>query len=461
MKTDANLGSFRVFCKQLSFFVYLCINKPLTACGAIIMLTKIKQHIVNPLRRIIRYHVTINVPARKRTYAKIVRRVARKGKCRVLFIASSLPMWRYHEVIKLLQADPRFEIRIVIIPFLAFTPEEQKRDVRLLADYFASNGIDAETVADFGQLKRDFRPDMVVYPQPYDHSYDDVRADWKANRDCLLVHTPYSVPLTELEWYVNIEFHNAAWRFYVASDIHQNVSRRIADNKGENTVVVGEPHADQLLTPPLSNPWKKNADGKPRKRLIWAPHFSVKSYNMFDRPDFNWSHSVMREIAEQNADRLQIAFKPHPRLKSELYKHPDWGKERTDEFYSFWENSPTTQLETGDYIDLFKTSDAMVHNCGSFTAEYLFLQKPVAYITRDLSRIKAELNAFGAACQDAHYTLSSPEEIRRFVNDVVLDNKDPMAMKRAEVFETVMRTPNGTTVAQNIYNDLVHALFKS
>ena len=302
---------------------------------------------------------------------------------------------------------------------------------------------------------------MIVYPQPYNWSYDDDWANWMRNIDCLLVHTPYSVPLTEFEWYINIPLHNVAWKFYVASDIHQDVSRRIADNRGENTVVVGESKSDQLMAPAQSDPWKAVADGKERKKLIWAPHFSVISYDMFDRPDFNWSYKVMREIAEQYADRLQIAFKPHPRLKSELYKHPDWGKERTDEFYSFWENSPTTQLETGDYIDLFKTSDDMIHNCGSFTVEYVYLRKPVAYITRDLSGIKADMNAFGRSCQDAHYIASTDDEIRDFINSVVLGGIDPMAKKRTEVFETNLRTPNDTTVARNIYNDLVASLFKS
>ena len=167
----------------------------------------------------------------------------------------------------------------------------------------------------------------------------------------------------------------------------------------------------------------------------------------------------MRDIAEQYADRLQIAFKPHPRLKSELYKNPEWGKERTDEFYSFWENSPTTQLETGDYIDLFKTSDALIHNCGSFTAEYLYMQKPTAYITRNLDAIKADMNAFGVACQDAHYIVASPEEIRQFIDDVVLAAKDPMKSRREKLINTILRAPNGSTVAENIYNDLVKSLF--
>lgn len=426
------------------------------------MQSTINHHIIKPLKRAVRYYLKWRIPLRKRRYTSIVKRVKSKGQCRVLFIASSLPMWRYHDVIQFLKADPRFVVKVAIIPFRAFLKEEKQRDINDLKRYLDTLGVDYEVVIDnnYKSFKRAFRPDMIVYPQPYNWSYDDDKANWMRNTDCLLVHTPYSIPLTEFEWYINIPLHNAAWKFYVASDIHQDVSRRIADNHGENTVVVGESKSDQLTAPAQSNPWKTVADGKERKKLIWAPHFSVTSYDMFDRPDFNWSYKVMREVAEQYADRLQIAFKPHPRLKSELYKHPEWGKERTDEFYAFWENSPTTQLETGDYLDLFKNSDALIHNCGSFTAEYLYLNKPAAYITRNLAGIKADINAFGAACQDAHYTVASPEEIRQFIDDVVLGGKDPMKPERTELLNTVLRAPNDTTVAENIYNDLVKSLFK-
>lgn len=369
-------------------------------------------------------------------------------------------MWRYQNLVKLLLDDSRFTVKVAVLPFKAFSPDDRKRDVEVLQEYFTRTGIPYETVTDFKSLKDAFAPDIIAYQQPYDFNYDDPEANWMHNVDCMLMYVPYSVLMTEFDYGYNLSFHNVAWRNYVTSNIHQDISRRTADNYGENTVVVGDPRVDQLTAPAQSNPWKTVADGKERKKLIWAPHFSVTSYDMFDRPDFNWSYKVMREVAEQYSDRLQIAFKPHPRLKSELYKHPEWGKERTDEFYAFWENSPTTQLETGDYLDLFKNSDALIHNCGSFTAEYLYLNKPAAYITRNLAGIKADMNAFGAACQDAHYTVASPEEIRQFIDDVVLGDKDPMKPERTELLNTVLRAPNDTTVAENIYNDLVKSLFK-
>ena len=66
-------------------------------------------------------------------------------------------------------------------------------------------------------------------------------------------------------------------------------------------------------------------------------------------------YDLMIEIALLYKDKVQIAFKPHPLLKEKLIKL--WGAQATDDYYRKWDNLPNGQLETGDYVDLFKTSD--------------------------------------------------------------------------------------------------------
>lgn len=419
----------------------------------------VNQHIIKPLKRLYRTRFKYRIAAQLKTYERIVDRVRIAGRCRVLFIASSLPMWRYQELVKLMLSDGRFDVKIAIIPFKAYTAADRRRDSDLLLHHFESSGYPAEIVDDFAKLKDEFKPDMIVYPQPYDTSYDDDAANWLQNRDCLIVHTPYSVPLSEFEWYINVPMHNLAWRFYVASEIHADVSRRIADNRGANAVIIGEPHADEFKSALKADPWKHIGDGKERKRLIWAPHFTIVSYGEFDRPDFNWSYKIIQKIAKEHKDTLQIAFKPHPRLKSEMIKHPEWGPERTEEFYRFWAEGENTQLETGDFVELFKGSDAMIHNCGSFTAEYLFTGKPVGYITKNVDGIKADMNAFGRACQDAHYTLDSEKEIRRFIEQTVLGGHDSMKEKRYATLDRILYRPQEGSVAAAIMTDLTSSLF--
>ena len=166
----------------------------------------------------------------------------------------------------------------------------------------------------------------------------------------------------------------------------------------------------------------------------------------------------MLELAIRYVEQIQIAFKPHPRLLTELYNHPDWGKEKADAYYRQWAEMPNTQLETGEYIDLFMNSDAMIHDCGSFTAEYLYTQRPVMFYTHDRKAVEKQLNELGMAALDAHYIGGSADDIESFIKDVVIGENDPKVSARKAVYDKYLLPPNGRSTAENIYHDLLSSL---
>ena len=48
-----------------------------------------------------------------------------------------------------------------------------------------------------------------------------------------------------------------------------------------------------------------------------------------------------------------------------------------DDYFFKWESLPNARVhEDIDYYDLFATADAMITDCVSFRAEYLFANKP-------------------------------------------------------------------------------------
>lgn len=366
-------------------------------------------------------------------------------------------MWRYEELLDILRKDPRFEPYILAVPFKQYLDDEQTKCMEEVRAHFSHRDIQFVEEKDFEAFKRNINPDIIFYQQPYQGIYNDP-VEWKNNADALLVTAPYCIPITRLADFLNQRLFITAWRYYVPTSIHQEVIRRKADNYGRNTVVSGELLAPRLLSPPVSDPWKEIDDGLQRKRIIWAPHFSINNQKLFERPDFNWSHTVMMRIATELADKVQIAFKPHPRLLTEMYAHPDWGKERADEFYAFWQNGKNTQLVTGEYLDLFKTSDAMIHNCGSFTAEYMWMDKPVGYLTTDIAKICNELNDFGLRCQEGHYTLSSADDIERFIRRTVIEGDDTLRLTRHRLMAEVLNPDGAPSAAEIIYHDLLDAL---
>ena len=166
----------------------------------------------------------------------------------------------------------------------------------------------------------------------------------------------------------------------------------------------------------------------------------------------------MFDIAEQYKDSLQIAFKPHPRLKTELYRHPDWGKEKTDQYYQRWDSMENTQLETGDFIELFKTSDAMIHDSGSFTIEYLFVNKPVAFTTADFEALKSEHNDIARACLDQYYVVHDENELMAYIKDVVIAGQDTMKDQRTAFFQTALKPNVRGNTSEFIVNDIKRSL---
>ena len=167
----------------------------------------------------------------------------------------------------------------------------------------------------------------------------------------------------------------------------------------------------------------------------------------------------MIELARKYEDSLQFVFKPHPKLLTELYAHPDWGKQRTDDYYHLWQTMPNTQLMTGEFINLFKSSDAMIHDCGSFMVEYLFVDKPVLYVNQHPDMLRESLPQLGKLAIDAHYMASDLEQINTFVNQVVLGGNDTKQQARKLFYDRYLLPSHNEGVGEFIYHDICNSLF--
>jgi CDP-glycerol glycerophosphotransferase (TagB/SpsB family) len=148
---------------------------------------------------------------------------------------------------------------------------------------------------------------------------------------------------------------------------------------------------------------------------------------------------------------IEIIFKPHPLLKVKLYNDSEWGIEKTNEYYNKWKNHNYGGLNESEYINLFKTSDALIHDSGSFLIEYLYLNKPVLRTDKDDS-IKERLNSFGKMAYDVHYIAKNKNEIIEFIDHVIFKERDKLINKRLELKNTYLIPPNNKSASQNIFN---------
>lgn len=395
----------------------------------------------------------------RRVRNRSIRSIKKKGKARILFIVSNLAMWRTQKLFDMLSNDNQFEVFIILASFAHFDSDQKSNNLKELRQFFSERGIsflEADSLTSPANYVREtLIPDIIFYPQQYQSLYNN-GLDSELYDTYLLCYVPYALIVFDQGWLYNQRFNNVAWRLYFPSDLHKINARNRAINKGANVRLVGEAISDLYLEREHKDSWKKHIGKK--KRIIWAPHFSIEEGGWLHRGSFLILNQVMLNLADKYKDQVQFAFKPHPRLLTELYNSPQWGKEKADAYYQKWAQMPNTQLETGSYVDLFMTSDAMIHDCGSFTAEYHYTQNPVMFFTRDLDGVKKQLNELGLAAIEAHYIGGSAEDIESFIESVVLKGEDPLKPARKAVFDKYLLPPNGRSAAENIYHDLKSSL---
>ena len=390
------------------------------------------------------------------------KRVGYKDKIEVVFFAMNVANWHYQGVYDLLSQDERFNCHIVLTIALPYSKEQQTADLKQMRAHFDRLQIkylDYDEKSNQGyNVAGEINPDILFFPQPYDGAFPDYHS-YRAFRSKLLCYIPYGIgPITIDSWVYNTLFHNLAWKLYYPYESNKDESKKISMNHARNMLISGYPNFDKYLNNDVTDVWKRPE--RIYKRLIWAPHFTITPLpdSPLNRSNFLRMADLMLEIAKKYKNQLQIAFKPHPRLKSELYRHQDWGKEKTDSYYDKWSDMENTQLETGDFVDLFKTSDAMIHDSASFTIEYLYVNKPVAFVSRNSEELSKKHSAIAVGALQQHYIVTTEEEILSFVENVVIGEQDSLKEQRTNFVTTQLLRDRDCSSSQFIVNDIKRSL---
>ncbi|MBQ1673443.1 MAG: CDP-glycerol glycerophosphotransferase family protein [Bacteroidales bacterium] len=399
------------------------------------------------------------IPRARRHHAQRIRRIRGRGKAKVCFLVASLPMWRFQSLFDLLAQDSRFELMLALHPFEVLAPAAKEKAMAELRDYCSARGIpciDLLPEEHPGQALRErFDPDIIFYPQPYNRIMGK-DLDGVFFQDRMIAYIPYATLTAKDSWAYKTLINNVAWRLFFPSESRKQDAAAVLYNGGKNIRVVGESISDLFREPVREHVWK--AQDAPRKRVIWAPHYSIMAGGLLHRDSFTWLSRFMWEIAQRYQDRIQFAFKPHPRLLSALAAAPGWSQADAEAYFQQWAEGSNTQLVTGSYVDLFKESDAMIHDSSSFTVEYHFTQKPVLFTSTDLTGVLSLLNDFGQEAVLAHYLGETEQSIVSFIEDTVLGDHDPMKAARQAFYEKYLRPPGSGSVAENIYHEILQGL---
>lgn len=352
-------------------------------------------------------------------------------------------MWKQEAVYREMINSKYFKPTLFICPSLNFG-EELAKSVQLKEySFFKKNNYNVE-MAKWPEDKtgtdiKNLDPDVIFFTKDYNESISNLY------RPILTKYLTCYIP-----YYHNVEsfnknklkstrvFFESLWRIFLAHPISKKLLLSNTNQKEESLVVTGYPAMEELLFK-LNNKsyhdvWKQPSFECNRVRIIWAPHFSIGENTWYSDSTFLKYADFFKELSIKYKNQITWAFKPHPNLKAKLYAHEDWGIKKTNAYYKFWEKTENTQLEEAGYIDLFCSSDAMIHDSSSFLIEYLYVQKPVMYLINKHNRHKDDI-FFGSKAVNSCKLGFSENDIEKFLQELITNKKISITENHKKLLE--------------------------
>jgi len=422
------------------------------------VLVKVKSFIGSNFLYLFDLYLIKRAPKRHRKALEIVRK---KKNIKVAFFLTHESVWKYEVLYDLMLHHPKIEPILFVCPVVDYGEENMLIQMDKTFKTFKKKGYDViktynSETGKYLDIKKTFSPDIIFYTNPYE-GLQDYRFYIKQFSKKLTCYVPYAVMTTNYDSFYNLNFHNLVWKIFSETPIHKEIAVQKQINKAQNNIVTGYPGFDQLLInkTPNNGVWKNK--NPTLKKIIWAPHHLMNELN--EVSNFLEYHDFFLELADNYRDKIQIAFKPHPLLRIKLEKDVNWGKEKTDIYYNKWLGLENGQFENSEYLDLFLTSDALIHDCGSFMSEYLIVGKPSLFMIRNESIMK-EWSRYGEKALAVHYQSRNKKELIDFVENVVLKENDWMKEERNDFVQNILIQKDSLTASQNILNYLESQLFR-
>ncbi|WP_073348094.1 CDP-glycerol glycerophosphotransferase family protein [Bacteroides congonensis] len=396
----------------------------------------------------------------KRAPSKVILKKAaeirKKNIIKVAFVVYDISKWKSEELYLQMLEHPRFEP--VLVPVMCYHGDyvESTRQFDKCMETLKAKNYKYIVGSPHVDIDDLVRPDIVFYGELYDGLFDKQYAFlYNTKRTSLACYVPYCFRNTNIPETINHLENNLVWMGFVENNYTLEDFRPIMTNNAVNHYVTGLPIQDSFIKAFQNHQdvWKIQRTNK--KCIIWAPSHTIKGENLrnaYEQSTFLDIADEMLQLVEKYKDSIQWAFKPHPVLKRKLIQV--WGQERTDAYYAKWAELDNTQLEEGQYVDLFMGSDALIHDCMSFMVEYMYTEKPLLF----LSNGHDNMNICNTQTKEAfklHYKGATIEEVETFLLNIVMDEYDDLKTKRVEYKKKYLTPPNNRSSSQNIIDAIL------
>lgn len=375
------------------------------------------------------------VPVVRKRYSAHVERcrakLARGERLKVCFLVCDGAMFSAEPVYLEMLGDSRFEPFIAVAPRVsrgdAFLRETMRKTVKTVRERYGEPHL----LYDPDTGRRDSlegEADVVFTSIVYDgQTLPDFTAE-PLSRFALVVGIPYgySGPLAaDLRRLVFLPQFPLFWQYHLPSPSTVALWSERNPLLLENLKAAGYSKMDRLA---------QIAENHDRpKTVMLCPHHSldrgevdgVALSNFIRFADF------FLELPRKFPD-VRFVFRPHPLLFPRLRQKRWWGDGKTDDYVARMKSLANVEFqEGGDYFASFVDSDALIHDCGSFFAEYFYVGKPQCYLLESEAVLDREFTEFGRDLHKAVYHAFTEQDVVDFIERVVIGGDDPKKADRA------------------------------
>lgn len=356
-------------------------------------------------------------------------------KVKIGFLVTENAKWNSNSLWEKFLETPGIECNI----YLALTGRDKTKDDRLKTydqerrffEIIDPNLIDLYDRENDKSIPLDkFEIDLIFYQQPW--SLSGYIKKMLGKSLSAYMHYGFAVYANSKMQYRLPGFFPYLWCYFSQSELHKKIHLEHDPGIFGRQVVTGYPKLDVYLdpVPQRCDIWPNCEDS--RKKIIYAPHHSLPK-EALKISTFHWNHDLLLGLAKEHKN-VQWIYKPHGRLRYVVEKNNVMTLTEYEHYVKEWATQDNTNVyDQGDYFDIFRTSDALITDSGSFLGEYMPTGKPIIWLISDKATV--ELNEIGKELSRGFYKVRSREELMHVFEDVVIKGNDPLKNLRMKIIK--------------------------
>ena len=394
-----------------------------------------------------------------RIFSATAEKIRRKDKIRVGFDLNYSSNWSGDDLYNAFAQDKRFEPTIFSIPD---KPREYQRDECLKdAKKFKTRGFN---VFEMQTTSSDVPvQDILFRSRPYPEWIPlAFRLTSLKVKETLVGYIPYSFFVIHMgSLPCNYPMIEVLWKMFFPSTVLLETFKKWNKLGMPRGIYSGYPKLDVFFKSESKFQFDWKMTRPDAKKIIWAPHWSIGNRGV-RQATIQWNYKFMYEFAKNHPETSWVV-KPHPTLfNSAILEKLFPSEEALNEYFQKWDDLPNARFYTGTYYqDIFATSDGIIQDCGSFIAEYQYVDKPMIFLTR---KDGGKFNELGEEILKASYLVDGKDfdAISAMMQRVFIEGDDYKAAERKAVFDKYLNYPkaNGMLASEFIYKSIADALQK-